>query len=73
MEKLSVFQVVVLVRGKEGRGDAPDLPDDLVTDTPVLVLAHDAQTAALRVAMGPECQSLSDAERQRVEVLARPF
>lgn len=70
MSKLTVFQVVVVVRGKEGKGDNEDIPDRLATELPVLVLATDAQQAALMVAMD---QNLPADERQRVEVLARPF
>ena len=70
MQKMTVFQVVVIVRGKEGKGNKEDVPDRLVTEMPVLALAVDAQQAALAVAMD---QNLPVEERQRVEVLARPF
>lgn len=72
MDKLTVFQVVVMKRGKEGKGDREDVPDVLLTEQPLLVLAGDAQKAALQGAMRVT-GTLTSEEVARVEVLARPF
>lgn len=72
MDKMTVFQVVIVVRGKEGKGDQPDQPDRLLTEAPTLVLAKDPQMAAIEAIMDYRLSLTAD-ERQRVEVLARPF
>jgi hypothetical protein len=70
MIKLTAFQVLVIERGKEGKGEREDVPDRLVTPAPVLVLAADAQAAALQVCLDLDAKTF---DRQRLEVLARPF
>ena len=70
MSKRSVFQVVLVERGKEGTRDREATPDRLLTAEPVLVLAKDTQDAALQAVLG---FGKADFDKSQLEVLARPF
>ena len=73
MPKMTAFQVVLIERGKEMKGDREDLPDRLLTPQPILVLAADAQAAALAAVLDFSPTPPITFDRQRLEVLARPF